>query len=38
MIPGLGDFNGNVERRGDGFEGVHAGYGIGERNIARAMQ
>ena len=33
MVLGLGDFNGHVERRIDGFEGVHGGYGIGKRNV-----
>ena len=31
MILGLEDFNGHVERRIKGFEGVHVGYGIGEK-------
>ena len=26
------NFNGHVERRIDGFEDVHGGYGSGERN------
>ena len=33
VTPGLGDFNGHVGRRFDGFEGVHGEYGIGKRNV-----
>ena len=33
VILGLGDFNGHVGRRIDGFESVHGGYGIGKRNV-----
>ena len=33
VVLGLGDFNGHVGRRIDGFEGVHGGYGIDERNV-----
>ena len=33
VVLGLGDFNGQVGRRIDGFEGVHGGYGIGKRNV-----
>ena len=33
MIFGLGDFNGHIGRRINGFESVHGGYGIGERNV-----
>ena len=33
VLLGLGDFNGHVGRRIDGFEGVHGGYGIGKRNV-----
>ena len=32
MVLGLGDFNGHVGKKSEGFEGVHGGYGIGERN------
>ena len=28
----LGDFNGHVGRNADGYEGVHGGFGYGERN------
>ena len=27
------DLNGHVERAGDGFDGVHGGYGVGVRNL-----
>ena len=33
MILGLGNFNGHVGRRTDGFEGVHGRYRIGNRNF-----
>ena len=33
VVLGMGDFNGHAERRIDGFEGVHGGYGIGKRNV-----
>ena len=33
VVLDLGDFNGHVGRRIDGFEGVHGGYGIGKRNV-----
>ena len=33
VVLGMGDFNGYVGRRIDGFEGVHSGYGIGKRNV-----
>ena len=29
----LGDFNGYAGRHVDGFEEVHAGYGLGQRNL-----
>ena len=32
LVLGLGDFNGHVGRLIEGFEGVHGGNGIGERN------
>ena len=34
---GLGDFNGHVGKEIEGFEGVHGGYGIGERNAEGRM-
>ena len=33
VILGLGDFNGYVGRRIDGFQGVHGGYGTDKRNV-----
>ena len=32
MTLGLGDFNGHVGKQVEGFQGVHGGNGIGERN------
>ena len=29
----LGDFNGHIGRHIDGFDGVHGGYGVGQRNL-----
>ena len=33
IVLGMGDFNGHVGRRIDGFERVYGGYGIGKRNV-----
>ena len=33
VVLNMGDLNGQVQRRVDGFEGVHGGYGIGKRNV-----
>src|SRR6185436_3405707 len=33
----LGDFNGHVGERVDGFEGVHGGKGFGDRNLEGEM-
>ena len=33
----LGDFNGHVCRHADGFDGVHGGYGTGQRNLEGGM-
>ena len=33
----LGDFNGHVGRYINGFDGVHGGYGVGQRNLERRM-
>ena len=33
MVMGLGDFNGHVGQSVDGFENVHGGNGVGERNM-----
>ena len=32
-----GDFNGHVGRHIDGFEGVHGGYDVGQRNLEGRM-
>ena len=37
LIVGLGDFNRHIGKEIEGFEGVHGGYGIGERNAERRM-
>ena len=33
----LGDINGDVGRHIDGFDGVHEGYGVGQRNLEERM-
>ena len=33
----LGYINGHVGRHIDGFDGVHGGYGVGQRNLERRM-
>ena len=37
LVLGMGDFNGHVGKRIAGYEDVHGGYGIGERNVERKM-
>ena len=37
FVLGLGDFNGHVGKSPEGFEGVHGGNGIGERNVEGRM-
>ena len=37
LVLGMGDFNGNVGKRYEGYEGVHEGNGIGERNVEGKM-
>ena len=37
-VLGLGDFNGHVGRRIDGFGGVHGRYGIGEKNVEGLLE
>lgn len=37
LVLGMGDFNGHVGKRIDGYEGVHGGNGIGERNVEGRM-
>ena len=34
----LGDINGYIGRHIDGFDGVHGGYGIGQRNLMGFME
>ena len=29
----LSDFDGHIDRHIDGFDGVHGGYGVGQRNL-----
>ena len=33
LVMCLGDFDGHVGRHIDGFDGVHGGYDIGQRNL-----
>ena len=33
LVMCLGDINGHVGRHIDGFDGVHEGYGAGQRNL-----
>ena len=33
----LGVFNGHVGRHIDGFNGIHGGYGVGQRNLEGRM-
>ena len=37
LVMCLGDINGHVGRHIDGFEGVHARYGIGQNNLEGRM-
>ena len=37
VVLGLGDFNGHVREEIEGFEGVHGGNGIGQRNAEGRM-
>ena len=37
VVFGLGDFNGHVGEKKEGFEGVHEGNGIGKRNAEGGM-
>ena len=37
LVLGTGDFNGQVGKRIEGYEGVHGGNGIGERNMEGKM-
>ena len=33
LVMCLGDFNGQVGRHSDGFDRVHGGYGVGQKNL-----
>ena len=37
LVLGMGDFNGHVGKRIEGYEGVHGGNGIGKRNVEGKM-
>ena len=37
LVLGLGDFNGDVGKCAEGFEGIHGGYGKGKRNAEGRM-
>ena len=37
LVLGVSDFNGHVGKRVEGYEGVHGGNGIGERNVEGKM-
>ena len=37
LVMCLGDFNGYIGRHIDGYDGVHEGYGVGQRNLEGRM-
>ena len=37
LVLRFGDINGHIGRHIDGFDGVHGGYGIGQRNVIRVL-
>ena len=37
LVLDMGDFNEHVGRRIEGYEGVHGGNGLGERNVEGKM-
>ena len=37
IVLGMGDFNGHVGKRIEGYEDVQRGNGIGERNVEQKM-
>ena len=37
LVLGMGDFNGHVGKRTEGYEGVHGGNGIGDRDVDGKM-
>ena len=38
LVMCLVDFNGHIARHIDGFDGVHGGYGVGQRNLMGFME
>ena len=37
LVMCMSDFNGHVGRHINGFDGVHVGYGVGQRNLEGVM-
>ena len=37
LVMCLHDFNGHIARHIDGFDGLHGGYGVGQRNLEGRM-
>ena len=37
LVMCLGELNGHADRHIDGFDGVHGGYGLGQRNLEARM-
>ena len=37
LVVCLGGINGHIGRHIDGFDGVHGGYGVGQKNFERRM-
>ena len=37
LVMCLGDINGHIGRHIDGFDGLHGGYGVGQRNLEGRM-
>ena len=33
LVMCLGDINGHIRRHIDGFDAIHGGYGVGQRNL-----
>ena len=38
LVIWLDDFNGHVGRHINGFDGVHGGYGVGQRDLMGFME
>ena len=38
LLMSLGHFDGHTGRNIDGFDGVHGGYGVGQRNLMGFME